>query len=105
LAFQYYEIGYGGNIAQLFTEGDLLNISRFSDPILTNFMNKFNRSRGNIKREHGKRIHQIIYEEAPYIFLYRLDKIMAYRDEELETNNQIVPKYFFTHIGEWYFKN
>jgi peptide/nickel transport system substrate-binding protein len=105
LAFQYYEIGYGGNISQLFTEGDLLNISRFSDPSLTNFMNKFNRSRGKVKREHGKRIHQIIHKEAPYIFLYRLDKIMAYRDEELETNNQIVPKYFFTHIGEWYFKN
>ena len=61
LAFQYYEIGYGGNISQLFTEGDLLNISRFSDPSLTNFMNKFNRSRGKVKREHGKRIHQISF--------------------------------------------
>ena len=105
LAFQYYEIGYGNNIAPLFKEGDKQNISRFSDPMLSSYLEKFNISKGKQKLEYGKKIHQIVYKEAPYIFLYRLDKIMAYRDEELETNNQIVPKYFFTHIGEWYFKN
>ena len=105
LAFQYYEIGYGGNIAPLFTQGDLQNISRFSDPMLTSYLNRFNRSKGKQKLEYGKKIHQIVYKEAPYIFLYRLDKIMAYRKGELETNNNIVPKYFFTHISEWYFKD
>ena len=104
MAFQYYELGYGGNIAPLFTDGDLQNISHFSDPMLTSYLDKFNRSSGVQKKEYGKRIHQIVYKEAPYIFLYRLDRIMAYR-KELETNNKIVPKYFFTHIGEWYFKD
>ena len=104
MAFQYYELGYGGNIAPLFTTGDLQNICRFSDPLLTSYMDKFNRSSGVQKKEYGKRIHQIVYKEAPYIFLYRLDRIMAYRNE-LEVKNWIVPKYFFTHIGKWYFKD
>ena len=105
MAFQYYEIGYGGNIAPLFTRGDKLNISRFSDPMLTSYLDKFNSTKGNQKANYGKKIHQLIYKEAPYIFLYRLDKILAYRKEDIETHNNIVPKYFFTHIAEWYFKD
>ena len=103
MAFQYYELGYGGNIAPLFTEGDMQNISRFSDLVLSDYLGKYNRSSGVQRKEYGKKIHQIVYKEAPYIFLYRLDKIMAYRNE-LETSNQIVPRYYFTHIGDWYFK-
>ena len=103
MAFQYYELGYGGNIAPLFTEGDMQNISRFSDLVLSDYLGKYNRTSGVQRKEYGKKIHQIVYKEAPYIFLYRLDKIMAYRNE-LETSNQIVPRYFFTHIGDWYFK-
>jgi ABC-type transport system substrate-binding protein len=104
MAFQKYEVGFGSNIAPLFTEGDKQNISRFTDPMLTNYLENFNSTKGKQKRQYGKQIHKIVYKEAPYIFLYRLDKIMAYR-KELETKDNIVPKYFFTHIGEWYFKD
>jgi len=102
MVFQYYELGSGSNIAALFSPGNIHNISHYSQPALTSYMDRFNRSSGVQKHQYGKNIHQIIYKDAPYIFLYRLDKIMAYR-MELETNNQIVPKYVFTHIGEWYF--
>ena len=104
MAFQKYEVGFGSNIAPLFTEGDKQNISRFTDPMLTNYLENFNSTKGKQKRQYGKQIHKIVYKETPYIFLYRLDKIMAYR-KELETKDNIVPKYFFTHIGEWYFKD
>ena len=104
MAFQYYELGYGGNVAPLFTAGHSQNISRFSDPILTSYLDKYNKSSGVERQEYGKKIHQIVHKEAPYIFLYRLDRIMAYRNE-LETHENFVPKYFFTHIYEWYFKD
>tara|TARA_Y100000310_G_scaffold99709_2_gene97554 strand:- start:1790 stop:3484 length:1695 start_codon:yes stop_codon:yes gene_type:complete len=104
MAFQYYELSYGGNVAPLFTAGNLQNICRFSDPMLTSYLDGYNKSSGVVKKKYGKKIHQIVYKEAPYIFLYRLDKIMAYRNE-LETNDNFVPKYFFTHIYEWYFKD
>ena len=104
MAFQYYELSYGGNVAPLFTEDNPQNICRFSDPILTSHLVNYNKSSGVERKEYGKKIHQIVYNEAPYIFLYRLDRIMAYRNE-LETNDNFVPKYFFTHIYEWYFKD
>ena len=102
LAFQYYELGYGSNIAPLFTDGDGMNISNFSDPVLTAYLKSFNRASGVRKGDIGRDIHKLIYEKSPYIFLYRLDKIMAYR-KEIKTDGEIVPKYFFTHIGDWYF--
>jgi len=104
LAFQYYELGYGSNIAPLFTEGDVMNIANYSDPILTAYLKSFNRASGVQRGEIGRDIHKLIYEKSPYIFLYRLDKIMAYRNE-LQTEGKIVPKYFFTHIGDWYFRD
>jgi ABC-type transport system substrate-binding protein len=104
LVFQYYELGYGSNIAPLFTEGNNMNISKFSDPILSAYLNNFNRASGVQRSVIGRDIHKLIYSKSPYIFLYRLDKIMAYR-KELITEGEIVPKYFFTHIGNWYFRD
>jgi len=104
MAFQYYELSYGGNVAPLFTEDNTQNICRFSDPILDSYLDNYNKSSGVERKEYGKKIHQIVYNEAPYIFLYRLDRIMAYRNE-LETHENFVPKYFFTHIYNWYFKD
>jgi peptide/nickel transport system substrate-binding protein len=104
LAFQYYELGYGSNIAPLFTKGDIMNISNFSDPVLTAYLNSYNRTSGVPRGDIGRDIHQLIYEKSPYIFLYRLDKIMAYR-KEFKTEGDIVPNYFFTHIGDWYFRD
>ena len=65
-------------------------------------LKSFNRASGVRKGDIGRDIHKLIYEKSPYIFLYRLDKIMAYR-KEIKTDGEIVPKYFFTHIGDWYF--
>jgi len=104
LAFQYYELGYGSNIAPLFTERNKMNISNYSDPILSTYLEKFNHASGVQRSVIGRDIHKLIYAKSPYIFLYRLDKIMAYR-KELITEGEIVPKYFFTHIGKWYFRD
>ncbi|MBC8214323.1 MAG: ABC transporter substrate-binding protein [Candidatus Marinimicrobia bacterium] len=105
MAFQYYEMGFSSNIEPLFTEGNSQNISRFYDPLLTSYMTRFNNTNSTKQQKmYGDKIHKLVYDKAPYIFLYRLEKIMGYRKELVHGNN-IVPKYFFTHINEWYFKD
>lgn len=102
LVFEYNEFGWGSNIAPLFTQGNKKNITRFYDAYLTGNLDQFNsttRSKERIK--YADEIHRYIYDNAPYIWLYRLDKIMAYR-KELKVK-EVVPRYFFTHIADWYF--
>jgi len=100
--FVYNEFGWGSNIAPLFTQGNKKNISRFYDAYLTASLNQFNSTTNAKQRmENADVIHRYIYENAPYIWLYRVDKIMAYR-KELKVK-EVVPRYFFTHIADWYF--
>ena len=48
----------------------------------------------------SKEIHKYVHERAPYIWLYRLEKIMAYRKElVIDVQEDIVPKLIFTHIS------
>ena len=103
LAFQHIELGSGSNIEPLFRKDSPSNTTRFSNPLLTDYLVKFNRAAtGKQKKEYGKKIHKIVYDEAPYIYLYQLKKIMTIRDE-LITDKKIVPRKFFPHIGSWYF--
>ena len=102
LVFEYNEFGWGSNIAPLFTQGNKKNISRFYDPYLTGLLNQFNSTTLSKERmQDADEIHRYIYENAPYIWMYRIDKIMAYR-KELKVK-EVVPRYFFTHIADWYF--
>jgi ABC-type transport system substrate-binding protein len=102
LVFVYNEFGWGSNIAPLFTQGNKMNISRFYDAYLTGFLNQFNSTtRSKERMKYADEIHRYIYDNAPYIWMYRMDKIMAYR-KELKVK-EVVPRYFFTHIADWYF--
>jgi len=102
LVFEYNEFGWGSNIAPLFTQGDKKNITRFYDDYLTGYLKQFNSTTRSQERvKYSEEIHGYIYKNAPYIWLYRLDKIMAYR-KELRVK-EVVPRYFFTHIADWYF--
>ena len=102
LVFVYNEFGWGSNISPLFTQGNKKNISRFYDAYLTGYLNQFNSTTKPKERiKYADEIHNYIYENAPYIWMYRIDKIMAYR-KELKVK-QVVPRYFFTHIADWYF--
>ncbi len=102
LVFVYNEFGWGSNIAPLFTKGNKKNISRFHDAFLTGYLNQFNSTtRSKERMKYADEIHRYIYDNAPYIWMYRMDKIMAYR-KELKVK-EVVPRYFFTHIADWYF--
>jgi ABC-type transport system substrate-binding protein len=50
-----------------------------------------------------KRMAQIIAEEVPFTFLYRIPRYAAYRTDVLG-GVEIDPYYFFSHIHRWYMR-
>jgi len=104
MVFISYELGWGSNIETLFTEDSESNITNYTSPTLSDYLIGFSNTTSSKTRiEYSKLIHKHLYENAPYIFLYRVEKIAAIR-KSLQTRYNFVPRYFFTHISDWFFE-
>ncbi len=104
MVFISYELGWGSNLETLFTKDSESNITNYTSPTLSDYLIGFSNTTSSKTRiEYSKLIHKHLYDNAPYIFLYRVEKIVALR-KSLQTRYNFVPRYFFTHISDWFFE-
>ena len=105
ITFVSWKFDEGSNIYPLFSRNERLpgryNIVQFSHDRVENYLMGFRQNTDDSKRtEIGQRLHQILHEEAPYMFLWTLDYNAAYRTSEISSIN-IDPFYFFRTIETW----
>jgi len=105
ITFVSWKFDEGSNIYPLFSRNERLpgqyNIVQFSHDRVEDYLVNFRQSTDDAKRaEIGQRLHTILHEEAPYMFLWTLDYNAAYRAGEI-TKINIDPFYFFRTIETW----
>ena len=99
LAFVHEEFNWNSNIENLFEKNGDDNITGFYNDKLINLLDNRLKSTGKNKKGYEKLIHQLCYEDLPYIFLWHVKPISYIR--RILDNVTITPTKFFTTIDEW----
>jgi len=78
------------------------NIVQFKHEALERGMTDFHHSRSyDEQSEIGRRLHAVLHEECPYVFLWSLYRFVAYRSDRIRDIGCTEPDDVFSGIEEW----
>jgi len=77
-----------------------LNIFDYSNPEVDKLLDQYDSAKTDTEAQDAYHsLHEMLAEELPYIFLWKLDTKSAWRNEI--RNNTIAPYYYFTVFDSW----
>jgi peptide/nickel transport system substrate-binding protein len=105
ITFMGWKFDDGSNIYPLFSSAEMLagqyNVVQFSHDEVDNLLNEFRMSTDNTERtEISKRLHVVLREESPYLFLWSLQYNAGIRLNRIR-KILIDPFNFFGFINTW----
>jgi peptide/nickel transport system substrate-binding protein len=95
-----WSFGLVEQINDLFHTKGRKNIFNFSNETVDSYLDEYDRAVTDTEqRDAYHKVHKLLAEELPYLFLWKLDTKSAWRTEV--RGNIIAPYYYFTEIDSW----
>ncbi len=103
LTFVTWKFDVASNIYPLFSSSGVSNFIQFQDAQIQTVLEDFRGARNIDERsEAGKRLHRLLHEKSPYLFLWSLQYAAQYNRRV--RNVRVHPFFFFTFVHTWCIK-
>ncbi|MGE5682722.1 MAG: ABC transporter substrate-binding protein, partial [Bacillota bacterium] len=111
-----YDLAYGtlvfddvGNVYPLFHSSNSKpgqeNFITYNNPEVDQLLKQQNESMDESQKINlGRRLHKLLKEECPYVFLWSLENNAVVNPRIRNVHYKMTPFTFFGHINEWYIK-
>jgi peptide/nickel transport system substrate-binding protein len=110
LAFAAIVFDEAGNISPLFlstnNQPGSENFISYNNPEVDDMINRLRETADPSERINiNRRLHRILREDAPYIFLWSLNKNAAANQKVRNFMTRVTPFSFFDYVNEWYIRD
>lgn len=110
LAFAAVVFDEAGNIAPLFLSTNARpgaeNFISYNNPEVDGLIHRFRQTADPSERINiNRRLHRVLREDCPYIFLWSLNKNAAAHQKVRNFMTRVTPFSFFDYVNEWYIRD